>query len=494
MDKKIAGGLIVGGLAISTVMGFFVIPFLLQSGQAAQRGASYAFVFDFMQRQPLTTEKWAFIIASSNKFYESDITTDYVTGNPNFTVNPIPEWNFVQVSGTPTGLWDQIDGYPDVGCLNITSSESNEHGYWEKKFNDNTILFKDMGYTLEFWAKWNGPIGSSAYFGINWTDNVDSPSQFKWEGFLTNNSIAGWTKFIIHSQCPAFAENAPGGFLIVFGWNQTSSGADSGLKIDTYRMNLTVTIDNPSGTPAQNAADGFVAQAIQAYWALKNHSYDDDHIFLMINAGDTDVRVWNPTTNDFLYTAPFIDVNGTDVNKSRFIKELNASIINSFASNIKTNDELILYMSDHGSNTNPDGNASFHFDTGGNVTEFELDALLDTINCKQMILMFDMCFAGNYIQPVLNSGSNRVLIGSSAPPKLSWYWIKSTANHYAGSFFFHPFWDTLNQTGKTLNDAFVAGRNHIPFNHPQPVQIIQGPLGPGISYIDNLGIFNSYTL
>ena len=215
----------------------------------------------------------------------------------------------------------------------------------------------------------------------------------------------------------------------------------------------------------------------------------------MINAGDMDVRVWNPIINDYTYTAPFIDVNGVDVNRSRFMKELNATISGTFSSKIDSNDELILYMIDHGSNRNPDLNATFHFDTGGNVTEKDLDALLNTINCKQMILMFDMCFAGNFIQGILSKSTNRVLIGSSAPPKLSWYWIKATVQHYAGSFFFHTFWDTFNQTGQTLLSSIIAARNHIPSPaNLQTVQVIQGPLVVGMSFIDNLGIINTYSL
>ena len=134
-----------------------------------------------------------------------------------------------------------------------------------------------------------------------------------------------------------------------------------------------------------------------------------------------------------------IDVSGNDVNKSRFIKELNGSIAGSWASKIKSKDEVLIYMVDHGSTVwDPSGNATFHFDTGGFVTEQEVDNLLKTFKCKRLILMADMCFAGNFIQPFLNSAPNRILIGSSAPPRLSWYWVMATVNHYAGSFFFHP--------------------------------------------------------
>jgi hypothetical protein len=349
---------------------------------------------------------------------------------------------------------------------------------------------------LDVWVKNITPITGKVSIGFNWTENFDStnPLHWSWDGATVKNPTGNWQEFIIHSQCPEYADVPTGGCKVVLGYEQTGIGSGS-VFFDTVIINATVPLNGTGPPPTQTGADGFVAQAIQAYWALKNHSYDDDHIFLMINAGDRDVRVWTPATNDFLYTEPYIDVNGTDVNSSRFVKELNISISGSWASRIRSNDELLLYMIDHGSNNvDPTKNATFHFDAGTFVTEQELDSLLDKIICKRMILMFDMCFAGNFMQPFLNASANRVLIGSSAPPKLSWYWISASINHFAGSFFFHPFWDTLNQTGKTLMDAITAGANHWPFNHLQPVSVIQGPISPGQSYIDNVGILNSWTL
>ncbi|MHA1383987.1 MAG: C13 family peptidase [Candidatus Helarchaeota archaeon] len=496
MDKKTAGSFIIAAVAISSVIGFFLIPSIFESGTTSQE--SYLLAFQF--RTPETTERWAFIVASSNTFYETDITKN-LTGNPNFDTDPIPEWNTIKINGSPFFYWDHYDGKNDThsepygNCINITTTEANEHGLWILKFSDDTLKIENMGFTLACWVKWSGPLGSCAYIGLNWTDNLDSPSRWLWEGIRTNNTVGDWIKVIIHSQCPGFATVPAGGVKITFGWNQTQPGSGY-LKADTIQFNFTETVDNISELPPQTNTDGFPAQAIQAYWALKNHSYDDKHIFLMINAGDTDVRVWTPLVNDYAYTAPFIDVVGNDVNKSRFMRELNASESNSWARNIKPQDELLIYMVDHGSIlADISRNATYHFDADGSfVKETEIDGLLNTISCSQVILMVDTCFSGNFMFPTLNRRDNILIIASSAPNKLSWYWISATMNHYAGSFFFHPFWDTLNTTGNTLNDAFNQGANHIPFNHQQPNSIIQGPMGFGATYIDNLGIFSNWTL
>ncbi len=498
MSKKATFGVLAGVLLISGFIGFFFIPGLFKP-ETINPG-----VILLVPSPTAASEKWALIIASSHTFHESDITPG-VTPNPDLDVSPSPpDWYEVTVAGNPTFNYDTLNGKNDTdidpGCLYIMTDMIGDKGQWEN-WIDNDICWPEFGYCLSIWVQNNSASPTSkVYVGFNWTSNVSdpNPSSWTWDGYEINTGGI-WQNTRILSQCPSYANQTGAGCKLVFGCETGTVPGMNEVFFDTLRVNLTINVTNPGSSANQTQTDGFPAQAIQSYWALRNNSWKDENIFLMINAGDTDVRVWNPFLNDYTYTAPYIDVVGNDVNRSRFIRELNASIPGSFASKIKSKDEVLIYMIDHGGNifdpTPIDkGNATFHFDTGGFVTERLTNDLLNTINCKLLILMADMCFAGNFIQPFLSSSPNRILIGSSAPNRLSWYWVMATNFHFAGSFFFHDFWLSLRTQGNTLMNAFTAGQNHVPWNNPAPVQAIQGPLGPGVSYIDNVGTFNSWKL
>ena len=78
-----------------------------------------------------------------------------------------------------------------------------------------------------------------------------------------------------------------------------------------------------------------------------------------------------------------IDVLDDDVNASRFKHELNPSIQGSFANSIKSNDYVIIYMVDHGSNKIfANGSATVHFESDHSfITEFEFYNLVKEITC-----------------------------------------------------------------------------------------------------------------
>ncbi len=137
-------------------------------------------------------------------------------------------------------------------------------------------------------------------------------------------------------------------------------------------INSTIT-DPAGGTPPPLGADAFPAQALQVYKVLKYHDYTDDNILLMLynfNNPVVDISAGDGVSNDV--EGAVVDVANASITSARFKQELNVTFPGSFAAGIQPNDQLIIFMVDHGSNKwIGDGNASFHFATGGQITEVE---------------------------------------------------------------------------------------------------------------------------
>ncbi len=114
--------------------------------------------------------------------------------------------------------------------------------------------------------------------------------------------------------------------------------------------------------------------------------------------------------------------------------------------------------------------------------------LVKQINCKRILINIDICFSGNFLNENSNIGqswydiSNSILI-TSTTNVFSWYWRdNSNANGFAGSWFFHSFWEELNQN-ETIGTAFNSAKNLTLSGQTQSIDDIQAPL-----IQDNLGI------
>ena len=241
-------------------------------------------------------------------------------------------------------------------------------------------------------------------------------------------------------------------------------------------------------------SDGFPAQALQVYWVLKRHGYNDDNIFLMLyhtNDLVVDIFAYDGIANDL--TGAVIDVENDDVNASRFKRELNVSISGSFSSKIKPKDQLIIFMADHGKLSTTDGNVSIVFESDNStISELEFYDLVREIDSQRMMINADFCYSGNFLNPNENFGQtwydlpNCLFISSSANT-LSYYWAdNSNLDGWIGSFFFHTFWDFLDQS-LTIGAAFNLSLEFIPFAYTDSVEVIQNPLMK-----DNLGIKDTW--
>lgn len=446
-------------------------------------------------------EQYAFIACTAQQFFGSEDVNEGVLGsNPNFT-SGIAGWTDIINPGAWEFEYDTSRDFsgPINGTLNITTNGFLGIGF--VRANAPVNCTENETYEFSCRIQTENIMGTGAGVLLEWYNNTNL-IHTNISLTLTGTSNLSWVRVAMVAVAPQNATNVTVGFFL----DDTLGSPNGAVWFDhavAFHLNITVP------TYPNTHADGFPAQGIQAYKSLKANGWDDDHIFIMLKTGDNNTSIEPPGThNDLIDIWDNVDVlenctpatappqNGTNwglyyVNKSRFVQELTPSLPGSFASQIDSNDELLVYLIDHGSQNGQI--AKFHFETGESINETEFDALLDAITCKQIILMVDMCFSGNFIDGC--RASNRLGI-AAAGFIASWYWTKTgvflDANgvpqpHYAGSWYFHPFWESLNQSN-TVQTADNAALNHQPKGF-QTVQQIQNPM-----MYDDVGIASSWTI
>ncbi|MHA2473811.1 MAG: C13 family peptidase [Promethearchaeota archaeon] len=444
---------------------------------------------------PPPGERKAIILSSANDFFWKEGDPDFGDGDFDAeTANWIGDPN-------PNGYVftdDTLPGHdtPGVVQLGAKSNFSNAYVHIELIYNwTNFIpLLQYAAYNLSAWVNittnsWTPttviPTGPGARIGLRWLNDTNDVVRTDWSKGLYE-TFAGWTFLNV----TGIAEADVTQLYLVLSVDGNMTGTDMVL-FDDVHVDYWFPPPIPYPIPSSIDSDGFPAQALQVYWILKNHGYSDENIFLMLyHTGDSviDIDATDGIPNDLV--GAVIDVENDDVNASRFIQELDVSFSGSFASSLRGRDQLIIFMTDHGSNKYMgDGNATFHFEADDSVVnETKFVELVSQIPCKRMLINMDFCFSGNFLNSDINIGSswynlpNAILITSSSD-LLSWYWRdNSNPDGFAGSNFFHQFWDQLDQN-QTLITAFNYAKNWVPSFQVRTVDEIQSPL-----IQDNLGI------
>jgi glycosylphosphatidylinositol transamidase (GPIT) subunit GPI8 len=231
--------------------------------------------------------------------------------------------------------------------------------------------------------------------------------------------------------------------------------------------------------------DGFPAQVLQAYYILRGHGYDDDHITLMLyHTNDGVIDIEGDGTNDL--TNAVIDVEDDAVTKSRFETEMQ-----NLANTANANDEVLIYMVDHGSQAVTE---HFHFETGGDLSDTEMDSLLDGFTCERMTVLVDSCYSGGFISSL--DGANRIAVSATSIDdglNTAKYWAEANPPSvpYAGSWFFHPFWERID-AGDSIQSALDYAITTVPTTTgpyaSMTVEVIQDP-----DMIDWAGDAGTYT-
>ncbi|MFW9826067.1 MAG: C13 family peptidase [Candidatus Thorarchaeota archaeon] len=456
-----------------------------------------------MRIKPPSGERKAIILGSANDFYRKDGFPDFDEGDfQNETTNWEGEFN-------PNGYGtvdNSIMGHETPGVIQLIAKGNFSNAYVDMEFIYNWTkyfkLFKYAAYNLSAWVNittnsWTPatiiPTGAGARVGLRWLNSSNDVIRTDWSKGIFE-TVSGWTRINATGVADNSTLSEVTQLHLVLSVEGNMNGTDMVL-FDDVKVEYWFPPPIPSPPPSNTDSDGFPAQALQVYWILKNHGYTDDNIFLMLyHTGDDiiDIYASDGIFNDLNRSGIIaeIDVENEDVNASRFKQELDISNPGSFASNLSSRDQLIIYMVDHGSNTFlGDGNATFHFEADDSyISEFEFFNLVKNINCKRILINIDICFSGNFLNQNSNIGSswynipNSLLI-TSTTDLLSWYWRDTNnADGFAGSFFFHNFWEQLDKN-KTIGVAFNLSINFTPSGSSKSLNSTQSPL-----IQDNLGI------
>jgi len=455
-------------------------------------------------REPIPAQRKAIILCSANDFYGSEFEDEF-NGSPdaNFLTNT-GNWTFTDKETNSFLEWSSY-GNETLGSLHIKPIGPGLINA-SLTFNWTYPLYEYALYNVSVSVQINETgnfVGNGARIGIHWLDSSDTIVRTDWSTYL-NTTGNKWRNINMGGLCNNETGNELNKMKLILAFEGDFIGAgptdsvhyDDVIVDRLIQVNLTDPTD-PDPPPPGKDSDGFPAQALQVYWILKNHGYTDENILLMLyHTGDDVIDIYanDGIPNDL--TGADVDVENDDVNASRFKQELDVSNPGSFASGIRSKDQLIIFMTDHGSNAIlPDKNATFHFEADNSyINETEFYDLVKEINCERMLICVDCCFSGNFLNENKNIGQswynlpNCILI-SAASNVLSWYWINNNnPDGFAGSWFFHPFWDQLDQN-QTIISAYTSALGFIPsINFPRSVAIIQNPLMK-----DYLGINNTWS-
>jgi hypothetical protein len=271
--------------------------------------------------------------------------------------------------------------------------------------------------------------------------------------------------------------------------------------------------------------DCFPAQGLQAYYALKSKGYNDDHIIFMlwhddeqayINQNDDVICEDNPNTsstieNDGDDIDEWININyftngnwknelygpdGTkdtsddpviDVDNKAVTKAALKQQITQLSNQVTPEDEVLLYIVNHGRKYGTPERCQVYFedDSAGTAGKYldaaTLDSWLDQVICKRMTILLDMCRTQNFVEsnPGFTQEANRLIIGASGDiDNIAHAWYQARYNHptdgshFAGSWFFNPFWERI-AAADTVQQAYqyaMEASDQMAEDHPYPYQ------------------------
>lgn len=460
-----------------------------------------------------TGSKKAIILSTANDFYRKDGEVDFNDGDDANFNSETGKWVDDFVNNSYGGIDNSIPGRTTPGVVQIIVSGVTSPSYintelvynWTKYYQ----LLKFAAYNFSVWVNIStninfppinpaiiNPItGAGARIGLRWLNSSNDVVRTDWSVGLYG-PFGGWAFLNVTGIADSSTINEITQLHLVLAVEGNMTVGDM-VFFDDVNVEYWFPPPIPIPFPSNIDTDGFPAQALQVYWILRNNGYTDDNIFLMLyHTGDSiiDIIASDGIPNDLV--GAVIDVENDAVNTSRFKQELDVSNSGSFASGIQTNDELIIFISDHGSNkVLSDGNATFHFEADDSyITELEFFNLVKQIICARILINIHMCFSGNFLNENANFGlswyniPNSILI-TSTTDILSWYWRdNNNADNFAGSWFFHQFWEQINQS-QTVGDAFNFAKNFVPSGMVKSINDIQTPL-----IQDNIGIKDTWSL
>ena len=235
--------------------------------------------------------------------------------------------------------------------------------------------------------------------------------------------------------------------------------ASTAKGIDIGTNNHALVLNTWNDFPLENKTDvsAMPAQALQAYWTLRDLGYRDENIVLMLyHSGEDFIDYDGDGLNDL--TNATIDVENANINKTRVRHELEQIVreVNG------TDDILVLYLIGHGILTYS-GQSMLTFENGDSLSADDLNTWTKDIICKKIIYFLDFCYSGKFATSVRANG---VFVSSADSEHEGWfYWdwantLSETDKRIfgnSGSVFFHPFWKEVGK-GNSLENAFLYAK------------------------------------
>jgi hypothetical protein len=448
-----------------------------------------------------TGDRKAFLVCSANDFYQGEDETSFNGG----IQSEMRESGSMWMTGG-SGTWDFVQ----TGRLSPSDESLVMMPIGDGSINMESIylwnpaeLISNAYYNMTGWVNITSIVPTAQVkIGLRWLNSSADVVREDWSEIKIMDT-GGWAQLQMQGINLNLTNEIEQLELVL------SAGGNIGINgrvyFDDIKISHWISVNatdpfNPNPPPTGINSDGFPAAALLAYKVLKYQGYTDANIFLMLyytddTDGKIDIKKNDGIDNDL--DGVVIDIANDSINATRFKEELDVSHSGSFASSIAYNDQLIIYIVDHGSNQIlPDGNATFHFESDKSyVSEVEFYDLVSTIDCYRMMICVDCCFSGNFLS---SEGStwddiDNCIFVSSAANVLSWYWIDCTnQDGFAGSWFFYWFWNMLNSSF-SVQTVYNGARMYIPFGMFGALVAIQNPLMQ-----DNLGIagvwaFNSFS-
>ncbi len=452
-----------------------------------------------------TGSRKAIIVNGDDKFFNSSSNDDFNSGHDSqfFDLNS-GNWTFAVEPNTVSVISGAggVGGSIGIALRSVAAGDIN--GNWSLDYDQWYPPLLDQGFyniSAQFMVPDLIQYGS-ARLGLRWK-NASGEVRVDWSIPIP------LAPSYVEVDCCGWCDNQSGQEItdldLLLSVNGTVSGADQGGLFDDIKIqhwisvNATDPVVDPNPPPQQQGADAFPAQALNVYKILKSHGYTDNNLFLMLyNKNNPTIDIHADGIADDLAEGVTLDVANDSVTSTKFKQELNRSIPGSFAAGIQPNDQLIIFMTDHGSNKMlGDGNASFHFAAdGGFITEGEFYNLTKDITCWRKLINVDCCFSGNFLNNNSNIGGSwwdlpNTIMVSAAADKLSWYWKNcNNGDGFSGSWMFHPFWDQLNAS-QTIDTAFTFALNFLPTMVP-PAGKVVGAIQTPLMH-DNLGIKSTWS-
>ena len=153
---------------------------------------------------------------------------------------------------------------------------------------------------------------------------------------------------------------------------------------------------------------------------VDTYGYLDENIIVAISDGTNPA----PDQSNGGNSDPDLDGDGDDDTMYSCIRTNLTTIFANLASTLDSSDTLFIFTTDHGNGQygTPGQPTSMNLWNSEEIWDYEFAALLEPIECREMILTLEPCFSGGFVNDVINMNSTvpRVISTAANDNEYSW--------------------------------------------------------------------------